>query len=215
VPGLVPGLPQLVKLRQDLDKVERGTPEYEELLERIEPLTDQQQQTVGTVQLFQELGGLAGRFALAYLALRILSRQRLLRLFQIPGLILIALVYFGAASGNLGDNSLTALKYGLFLVGFCTVAQFSFWGNYLPRVYPVYLRGTGESFAANVGGRMVGTIANPIATTLAPLLIASIPSLTRPAGIAYAAGIVGVSVYLIGVVVSFWLPEPGPEEAHE
>ena len=36
-----------------------------------------------------------------------------------------------------------------------TIAQFSFWGNYLPRVYPTYLRGTGESFAANVGGRML------------------------------------------------------------
>ena len=40
-----------------------------------------------------------------------------------------------------------------------TVAQFSFWGNYLPRVYPTHLRGTGESFAANVGGRMIGTSA--------------------------------------------------------
>ena len=37
------------------------------------------------------------------------------------------------------------------------MAQFSFWGNYLPRVYPVHLRGTGESFAANIGGRMIGT----------------------------------------------------------
>ena len=41
-----------------------------------------------------------------------------------------------------------------------TVSQFSFWGNYLPRVYPVHLRGTGESFAANVGGRMIGTSAS-------------------------------------------------------
>ena len=36
-------------------------------------------------------------------------------------------------------------------------AQFSFWGNYLPRVYPTHLRGTGEGFAANIGGRMIGT----------------------------------------------------------
>ena len=46
-----------------------------------------------------------------------------------------------------------------FAVGLMTVAQFSFWGNYLPRVYPTHLRGTGEGFAANVGGRMIGTSA--------------------------------------------------------
>ena len=43
------------------------------------------------------------------------------------------------------------------MAGFLTIAQFSFWGNYLPRVYPTHLRGTGESFAANVGARMFGT----------------------------------------------------------
>ena len=48
-------------------------------------------------------------------------------------------------------------QWGIFLVGMLTIAQFSFWGNYLPRVYPTHLRGTGESFAANVGGRMIGT----------------------------------------------------------
>ena len=40
---------------------------------------------------------------------------------------------------------------GIFVAGLLTVAQFSFWGNYLPLVYPVHLRGTGESFAANIG----------------------------------------------------------------
>ena len=56
-------------------------------------------------------------------------------------------------------TSLEWLKWGIFLCGLVTVAQFSFWGNYLPRVYPTHLRGTGESFAANVGGRMIGTSA--------------------------------------------------------
>ncbi len=37
------------------------------------------------------------------------------------------------------------------------MAQFSFWGNYLPLAFPVHLRGTGESFAANIGGRLIGT----------------------------------------------------------
>src|SRR4029450_6494085 len=49
----------------------------------------QPQQQVSAVQAFQEVGGLIGRLALAYLAIRIVSRQRLLRLFQIPGLLII------------------------------------------------------------------------------------------------------------------------------
>ena len=60
-------------------------------------------------------------------------------------------------------------QWGIFLVGMATIAQFSFWGNYLPRVYPTYLRGTGESFAANVGGRMIGTCAALVTTQLGQL----------------------------------------------
>jgi hypothetical protein len=58
----------------------------------------------------------------------------------------------------------------MFFAGFCTVAQLSFWGNYLPRVYPVHLRGTGEGFAANVGGRMLGTSAAYVTTHLAVVM---------------------------------------------
>ena len=54
----------------------------------------QQQQTVSLVQAFQEFGGLTGRFLLAFLAIRIVSRQRLLRIFQVPGLTLIPFVFF-------------------------------------------------------------------------------------------------------------------------
>jgi hypothetical protein len=92
------------------------------------------------------------------------------------------------------------------------VAQFSFWGNYLPRAYPTYLRGTGEGFAANVGGRMVGTAANPLATHLAPILAASISGLSKSASIAYAAAAVAALVYGLGSIITFWLPEPKEEE---
>src|SRR5262249_48824128 len=46
----------------------------EGLLNKIHDLERQREQTVGRVQLFQELGGLVGRFALAWLAVRVLSR---------------------------------------------------------------------------------------------------------------------------------------------
>jgi MFS family permease len=214
VPGLVPGLGQLVQLRKQLDEVEPDSTEAASLREKIAPLNAKQQQTVGNVQLYQEMGGLVGRFALAFLAIRIVSRRRLLWFFQIPGLIVLPLVFVVAAAGNLGENSLEALKWGIAAVGFFTVAQFSFWGNYLPRVYPTYLRGTGEGFAANVGGRMIGTAANPMATTIAPFLLATMPAISRPASIAYAAAIVGTAVYLIGTLVTYWLPEPLTEETH-
>jgi MFS family permease len=161
-----------------------------------------QQKVVSAVQAWQEVGGLTGRVILAFLAVRILSRRRLLRLFQVPGLVLLPIVFAWAAI-----NDLEALKWGIFLVGLLTVAQFSFWGNYLPRVYPTHLRGTGESFAANVGGRMLGTSAAFVTTTLAT----SMPGGTPSVKLAYAAAAVGLAVYLIGTVASFFLPEPKGE----
>jgi hypothetical protein len=162
-----------------------------------------QQQTVSTVQFFQELGGLLGRFILAFLAVRIVSRQQLLRIFQTPGLIIVPFVFLYAAV-----NSLEMLKWGIALVGVVTVAQFSFWGNYLPRVYPTYLRGTGESFAANIGGRMIGTFAAMVTTTLAPQMPGASPSMK----LAYAAALVGTLTYVVGFLASFALPEPQHEE---
>src|SRR5687767_14812721 len=47
---------------------------------------------VRTVQTWQEIGGLLGRFALAGVVLFIFSRQWQLRVFQIPGLIIAPLV---------------------------------------------------------------------------------------------------------------------------
>ena len=111
------------------------------------------------VSFWQEMGGLAGRFALAMLAVAIVSRRMLLRIFQIPALMFVPLFFWWVA-GTLGDAStLPWIKVGIFVAGFLTVAQFSFWGNYIPMVFPLHLRGTGESFAANIGGRVIGTAA--------------------------------------------------------
>jgi len=161
------------------------------------------EKTVSAVQSYQEFGGLAGRIVLAYLAVIIVSRRRLLHVFQIPGLILLPLVFLFPAT-----NNLTLLKWGIGAVGFLTIAQFSFWGNYLPRVYPTYLRGTGESFAANVGGRMIGTSAALLTTNL----VASMPGASPSIKLAYAAAAVGTGAYVIGFIASWWLPEPTKED---
>jgi MFS family permease len=189
--GAIQQLPQIVP---SLVKVEPG-------------LTPAQRQAaiqgqVAKVQTIQEAGGLAGRFLLAFLAVRIVSRRKLLRIFQGPGMIIMPLVFFIPAVSDL-----SMLKYGIFLAGVCTVGQLSFWGNYLPRVYPTHLRGTGESFAANIGGRMVGTSAALLTTQFTKVFEG-----TPAVKLAYAAGCVALVVYVIGFIASFWLPEPAEEK---
>lgn len=158
-----------------------------------------QQLAVSAVQSYQEFGGLLGRILLAILAVHIVSRRGLLWVFQVPGLFVVPIMFYFAA-----DSSLTWAKWGIFFAGLFTIAQFSFWGNYLPRVYPTYLRGTGESFGANVGGRMIGTFA----AWVTPKLATSLPGVSPAHKLAYAAALVGLVVYLVGFITSFKLPEP-------
>jgi len=183
LPQIVPGLPEVMKLAKP----------------------DQQQMVKG-VQLWQEWGGLIGRVVLAILAVLIASRRSLLRIFQVPGLLILPLVFFYSH-----EMSLAAFKWGVFFCGLFTVGQFSFWGNYLPRVYPLRLRGTGESFAANIGGRMLGTSAAFITLSI----VSSMPGKSPTIQMTYAAALVGLSVYAIGLIASFFLPEPNQEELPE
>ena len=158
-----------------------------------------QEQRVSAMQGVQEIGGLMGRFLMALLAVRVLSRRRLLHIFQVPALLLVPLVMFVPAIRD-ADMS----TWGIFALGLLTVGQFSFWGNYLPLLYPTYLRGTGESFAANIGGRMLGTSAALLVTTIVRFM----PGGSEARQLAYAAGIVGFLAFAIGFMASFWLPEP-------
>jgi hypothetical protein len=113
-------------------------------------------------------------------------------------------------SKNLGDaDSLGAIKIGIFVAGLFTVAQFSFWGNYIPLVFPLHLRGTGESFAANIGGRVFGTAAAWITITLSE---AKPPD---PAKIAVMGAIVAGAYALVGAILTQWLPEPKQELSNE
>jgi MFS family permease len=191
VPQIVPGLPEVREAVQGLPVPQARA--YE-------------QQTAASVTKVQEVGGLVGRLVLAGLATVIVSRRRLIRIFQIPGLIVMPIVFAWAAT-----TSLNYLYAGIFIAGLLTVGQFSFWGNYLPRVYPVHLRGTGESFAANIGGRLVGTSFAWLTATLA----ITTDRANAPARVAMMAAIVGFSVYLVGFIASFWLPEPKQEDLAE
>jgi hypothetical protein len=170
-----------------------GLPEVRSMLPR------QIEQTVSSVQFFQELGTIAGRLLFAFLVLRIAAQRALLRIFLVPGLAVFAWVYFFAAT-----RSLALLKLGICLAGLFLNALFSLWGNYLPRVYPTHLRGTGESFALNIGGRLLGPTAALITTQLANVM----PGGGAAARLASSAGTVAVLAYTASLIGSFWLREP-------
>jgi MFS family permease len=170
-----------------------GLPEVRSFTPRL------MEQTVSGVQLFQEIGTIAGRLLFAFLVVRIATQRRLLRVFLVPGLIVFSCVYFYAAT-----HSLRLLEYGILLAGLLLNGPFSFWGNYLPRMYPTHLRGTGESFAINVGARLIGASGVLLTTQLSNI----IPGATAASRLAYSAGVLAVLVYTLSLIGSFWLREP-------
>lgn len=168
---------------------------------------NQSDEQVAKVTIWQEIGGLGGRFLLAVLAVRIISRRALFRVFQIPALLYVPLFFWWVSTSLDQSGSLQMIKIGIFVAGLFTVAQFSFWGNYIPLVFPVHLRGTGESFAANIGGRILGTAAAFITLSLS----AATPP--DPAKIAVVGACVAGGYALLGALLTQLLPEPKKELA--
>lgn len=216
VPQIVPGLPEVKAEVGEAVKAhatELQSLEGPKLAQRRREIAGPiQGKTAGRLQVTQEIGGLIGRFLLAMLVVRVVSRQRLLRIFQTPALVLVPLVFAYAARDNptlftAGTWRITVLHVGIFCVGLLATAQFSFWGNYLPVVYPVHLRGTGESVAANIGGRMIGTSFAAVTS----LLSGYAPGEDDPTRMAYTAAAVGFAVVLANFIASFYLPEPKAE----
>jgi MFS family permease len=159
-----------------------------------------------TVQTWQETGGLVGRVIFAFLALYVLSRRNQVRIFMVPTLIFIPGLFWWISSNMGTPGALEVLKWGVAFAGLLLVAQFSFWGNYIPRVFPVHLRGTGESFAANIGGRVLGTSMAWVFFTCSD----STPP--KPALMAQTAAWIALSMALIGLVLSYFMTEPGQDD---
>lgn len=228
VPQIVPDLPEVKaraaeEIRRHLDSPEvkkklegRSEEERRKILEEERAKAGPRiartvgQQTAARVQTVQEIGGLAGRVLLAVLATIIVSRVRLIRVFLVPGLILMPAVF-----GYAAVTDLALLYVGIFLAGLLTVGQFSFWGNYLPRVYPVHLRGTGEGFAANIGGRLIGTGFAWVAQTVAGIEALFPQGTSGAARLAYTGAAIALFVYLANFVLSFFMTEPQREELPE
>jgi MFS family permease len=208
IPQIVPGLPEVqAKVKAETDKLKaeaasKGAEPDKKALARTAGIVNQSE--AAKVTFYQEIGGLFGRVLLAVLVVYFVSRRALLRVFLIPGLFIMPLVFGYAAT-----TDLMLLQIGIFLAGVLTVGQFSFWGNYLPTVYPLHLRGTGESVAANIGGRLIGTSFAAITSLLATQSF--MPGGTPQTKLAYTAAIVGGFVYLSALIISTWLPEPDPK----
>jgi hypothetical protein len=159
----------------------------------------QVEQVASGVQMYQELGGTAGRILFAVFVIHIVSQRRRALLFFVPSLIVFPFLYFFAAT-----RTLALLHLGIFLATMLFNGLHSFWGNYLPRVYPTRLRGTGESFAANIGGRAIGVSAALMTTTLSNVM----PGTGHAAQLAHSAGSVALLFLVLGMIGTYWLPEP-------
>lgn len=170
------------------------------------PINEEVKKMSDKVQFRQEMGGLAGRILLALFLIMGIRRVALLKIFQIPALIILPLTFFKYFSVG-GETFLWAYT----LCGLVTVALFSYFGEYLPKVFPLHLRGTGGSFATNVGGRMIGTCMATVNTTwLAPLLAGGALAV-KPMHVALAAGYIATAMAVIAFIVGFLLPEPKAE----
>jgi len=163
----------------------------------------QVEQTVSNVQMFQEFGSLTGRAIFALLLVRVVTQRRRLRIGLGPMLIAVSWLFFYAST-----HSLALFRLGVFLATLLFNVLHSFWGNYLPRVYPTHLRGTGESFAVNIGGKTIGVSAALLTTQLANVM----PGQGAGARLAYSAGTVALLACVAGLIGSFWLPEPVGEQ---
>jgi MFS family permease len=227
VARVTPGLPELreqskalaplrkagEELNKQLNAMPADDPGRKELVAKIKenfvqqkPINDEVKKMADTVQFHQEMGGLIGRVVLALLLIWGISRVALLKIFQIPALVIMPATYFYFF--HEGGN---AFLWAYAVCGLLTVAQFSYFGEYLPKVFPMHLRGTGGSFATNVGGRMLGTSMAFVTTNLvAPMLAGSGPML--PMHVAKAAGIVATAIAVLSFVIGFLLPEPKSEE---
>jgi hypothetical protein len=77
----------------------------------------------------------------------------------------------------------------------------------MPKMFPLHLRGTGGSFATNVGGRMIGTSAAFLTSNLIAPMFKGSPF----DQMAQAAGYVGLSIVVLSLIFGAFLPEPKGE----
>ena len=142
----------------------------------------------------RRLGGLTGRIVLALLLIVGMGRRLMLRMLQIPGVLILPLTYLmlyqaGRSRFFVGHRVRGDLSS-------CRSSASS--ANICRKFSPMHLRGTGGSFATNVGGRMIGTSAAFLTPKIAQMFTGSPYD-----QMANAAGCVGLGIAIIAVVLGF------------
>ncbi len=179
IPRVVPGLPGVAELARQ-----------------------QQEQWVSWVHLHQDFGALTGRLLLALLVTWVVVRGPILRWALGAAALAVPLVFLGPATSNAD-----LFAYGAGLLALIVSVTYSFWGNYLPRVYPVHLRGTGESFVVSVGGRVLAPLAALATAKLSDVMPGTTPTAKLTLSIALVAGVAACAALLL----SWRLPEPAAD----
>ena len=204
------GLPDLAARQAEINESEKSatTPALKkELGAKKKELAQDTKARRGDIQRWQEIGGLTGRILFAVLLMFLPSRL-LLRLFLVPGILLFPVAYL-----EIVKLDYVYFAISIFFCGLFTIAQLSFMSEFLPKVFPMHLRGTGGSFATNVGGRMIGTMAATLNTGLISKLFAAEFADPKPLDVAKAAALIGGVVYLIAFGMTFLLPAPKVQDA--
>jgi hypothetical protein len=181
---------------QHIPRITPGLPEVAVLSPK------EQEQWVSWIHLHADVGAVLGRLLLAGLVVWFVARGPMLRWVVAVSLAVFPWVFLGSAMHDIDQ-----FKYGVVAVTLLVSIQYSFWGNYLPRVFPLHLRGTGESFAIAIGGRVIA----PLAALATTQLSNHVPGATPALKLATSMAIVAIVATGFALVISRWLPEPDPQ----
>jgi len=154
----------------------------------------------GIYILINSAGGFIGAQVNAYFSDR-LGRRRMFRLFG-TGFVLMASFYLLAPLGN---SAWTLLPVGM-VYGFFQFGLYASFGPYFTELFPTEIRGSGQSFAYNLGRAMSGLV-----FTIPVALIA------QNYGVKISVGmlVMALSGIVLAIIATLMLPETAGRDLRE
>ncbi|NBO92491.1 MAG: MFS transporter [Planctomycetia bacterium] len=152
----------------------------------------------GVTSLVLQLGAFCGMFAFSTIT-PYLGRKLTFVLFLLLAAGTTALVF-------LQLNTVSDILWMVPLMGFCQLALFGGYAIYFPELFPTRLRSTGTSFCYNVG-RFIAAAGPPMLSYLATVTFVGFKTEAQPELHFRYAGLAMCSVYAIGLIALWFLPE--------